>query len=292
MSDVTLPSGMPAAVGVVGGGRMGVGIAHAFLLAGCRVTVVERDAAAAAQANSALQIALGASIARETTLRNLSELMAQLTITIAATDLRDAGLVIEAVPEDLAVKSATLRLIEEHIAPEAWIASNTSSLSIDALAAVLEHPARLLGLHFFNPVPSSSLVEIVLGVHTSAAGAATASGWVCAIGKTPIVVQDSPGFASSRLGVVIGLEAIRMLQEGVASAEDIDAAMVLGYKFPVGPLRLTDMVGLDVRLGIAEYLHETLGERFAPPALLREKVAAGQLGRKTGQGFFTWPPES
>ncbi len=292
MSDVTLPSGMPAAVGVVGGGRMGVGIAHAFLLAGCRVTVVERDAAAAAQANSALQIALGASIARETTLRNLSELMAQLTITIAATDLRDAGLVIEAVPEDLAVKSATLRLIEEHIAPEAWIASNTSSLSIDALAAVLEHPARLLGLHFFNPVPSSSLVEIVLGVHTSAAGAATASGWVCAIGKTPIVVQDSPGFASSRLGVVIGLEAIRMLQEGVASAEDIDAAMVLGYKFPVGPLRLTDMVGLDVRLGIAEYLHETLGERFAPPALLREKVAGGQLGRKTGQGFFTWPPES
>ena len=152
----------------------------------------------------------------------------------------------------------------------------------------LRYPSRLLGLHFFNPVPASELVEIVVGAATEPGIVASAQGWVTELGKTPVTVRDSPGFASSRLGLVIGLEAIRMLQEGVASADDIDAAMVLGYKYPVGPLRLTDIVGLDVRLGIAEYLHAQLGERFAPPQLLRDKVAAGELGRKSGQGFFNW----
>ncbi len=144
------------------------------------------------------------------------------------------------------------------------------------------------GLHFFNPVPASQLVEIVLGSATTPGLGASAREWVAAIDKVPVTVRDSPGFASSRLGVAIGLEAIRMLEDGVASAEDIDLAMTLGYKHPVGPLRLTDLVGLDVRLGIAEYLHAELGERFAPPALLRQLVAQGKLGRKTGQGFFTW----
>jgi 3-hydroxybutyryl-CoA dehydrogenase len=143
-------------------------------------------------------------------------------------------------------------------------------------------------LHFFNPVPSSTLVEIVRGEQSAPALIDHAKEWVVAIGKTPVVVNDSPGFASSRLGVVIALEAIRMLQEGVASAEDIDAAMVLGYKFPVGPLRLTDMVGLDVRLGIANYLHSELGERFNPPILLRKMVEEGKLGRKSGEGFYRW----
>jgi 3-hydroxybutyryl-CoA dehydrogenase len=143
-------------------------------------------------------------------------------------------------------------------------------------------------LHFFNPVPSSSLVEIVRGEQSAHNLIDHAKDWVVAIGKTPIVVNDSPGFASSRLGVIIALEAIRMLQEGVASAEDIDAAMVLGYKFPVGPLRLTDMVGLDVRLGIANYLHSELGERFDPPLLLRKMVEVGKLGRKSGEGFYRW----
>jgi 3-hydroxybutyryl-CoA dehydrogenase len=152
----------------------------------------------------------------------------------------------------------------------------------------MRYPARFIGLHFFNPVPASELVEIVVGAATEPAVVASAQDWVAGLGKTPVTVKDSPGFASSRLGVAIGLEAIRMLEEGVASAEDIDAAMVLGYKFPVGPLRLTDIVGLDVRLGIAEYLHSQLGERFAPPQLLRDKVAAGELGRKTGSGFFQW----
>ena len=281
--------GVPGCVGVVGGGRMGVGIAHAFLLAGSSVTILERDAVSADQSRRALDVAVKASIARSTTTRTFAELSSASVVTVSLQDLAGSGLVVEAVPEDLALKSETLSRVEAQLAPDTWIASNTSSLSINSLAESLERPAQLLGLHFFNPVPSSSLVEIVLGARTAASASDVARCWVSAIGKTPIVVRDSPGFASSRLGVAIGLEAIRMLEEGVASAEDIDIAMVLGYKFPVGPLRLTDLVGLDVRLGIAEYLHKTLGDRFRPPALLREKVAAGQLGRKTGQGFFPWP---
>ena len=171
---------------------------------------------------------------------------------------------------------------------DAALATNTSSISIDDLAAGLERPARLLGLHFFNPVPASQLVEIVVGRATAPELVAAARGWVAAIGKVPVVVRDSPGFASSRLGVALGLEAIRMLEEGVASAADIDAAMELGYRHPVGPLRTTDIVGLDVRLGIAEELHARLGDRFAPPELLRRMVADGHLGRKTGRGFYEW----
>ncbi len=151
-----------------------------------------------------------------------------------------------------------------------------------------ERPDRFLGLHFFNPVPASQLVEIVVGRDTAPELVADARGWVAAIGKVPVVVRDAPGFASSRLGVALGLEAIRMLEEGVASAADIDAAMQLGYRHPIGPLRTTDLVGLDVRLGIAEELHARLGDRFAPPELLRRMVADGRLGRKTGRGFYEW----
>jgi 3-hydroxybutyryl-CoA dehydrogenase len=197
-------------------------------------------------------------------------------------------LVVEAVPEDLALKIDALTRVEAQIGPEAALASNTSSISIDELAATLDRPARFLGMHFFNPVPASTLVEIVRGGATAPPLVDSARGWVQALGKTPIVVADAPGFASSRLGVAIGLEAIRMLEEGVASAEDIDAAMTLGYKHPVGPLRLTDIVGLDVRLGIAEYLAANLDERFEPPALLRRLVTEGHLGRKSGRGFYEW----
>jgi 3-hydroxybutyryl-CoA dehydrogenase len=196
--------------------------------------------------------------------------------------------VVEAVPEDRELKLDALGRAERVLAPEAALATNTSSISIDQLADLLERPSRFLGMHFFNPVPASTLVEIVRGDASDAVLVAEAREWVHAIGKTPIVVADAPGFASSRLGVALGLEAIRMLEDGVASAEDIDAAMTLGYKHPVGPLRLTDIVGLDVRLGIAEYLSATLGERFAPPALLRRMVDEGRLGRKTGEGFYLW----
>jgi 3-hydroxybutyryl-CoA dehydrogenase len=279
---------IPSTVGVLGGGRMGAGIAHAFIVAGSTVRIVERDDEQAIAALERVTAALAASVQRGTVGAELDDLSARIETGTDDALFDECELVIEAVPEDPALKIESLARIEDRVGSETPIASNTSSLSIDVLAASLRYPQRFLGLHFFNPVPASELVEIVVGATTESSLVADAQDWVAALGKTPVTVKDSPGFASSRLGVAIGLEAIRMLEEGVASAEDIDAAMVLGYKFPVGPLRLTDIVGLDVRLGIAEYLHSQLGERFAPPQLLRDKVAAGQLGRKTGSGFFTW----
>jgi 3-hydroxybutyryl-CoA dehydrogenase len=281
-------SDLPSRVGVLGGGRMGAGIAHAFLVSGSSVAVVERDEEQADAALDRVSVAAQVSIDRGSVTESLASLTERLAVGTDDALFDDCDLVIEAVPEEYALKVASLCRIEDRVGAEVPIASNTSSISIDDLAAELRFPTRLLGLHFFNPVPASELVEIVVGATTEAAIVELAQGWVSALGKTPVTVRDSPGFASSRLGLVIGLEAIRMLEEGVASADDIDAAMVLGYKFPVGPLRLTDIVGLDVRLGIADYLHAQLGERFAPPQLLRDKVAAGELGRKSGQGFFTW----
>jgi 3-hydroxybutyryl-CoA dehydrogenase len=281
-------SGVPARVGVLGGGRMGAGIAHAFLTAGSSVAVVERDAEQARAARDRVTTAARVSVDRGSTTESLAALTDRLEVGTDDALFDECGLVIEAVPEEYGLKVVSLRRIEDRVGAEVPIATNTSSISIDALAGELRFPSRLLGMHFFNPVPASELVEVVVGAVTEPGIVEAAQEWVAALGKTPVTVRDSPGFASSRLGLAIGLEAIRMLEEGVASADDIDAAMVLGYRFPVGPLRLTDIVGLDVRLGIAEYLHAELGERFAPPRLLRDKVAAGELGRKTGQGFFNW----
>lgn len=278
------PASLPVTVGVLGGGRMGAGIAHAFLLAGARVHVVERDAAAAGQARERVERALARSAARGTQIPDADS----LTTGVEAEAFADAGLVIEAVPEDRALKLDALARIERAVRDDAVVASNTSSISIDALAASLRHPERFLGLHFFNPVPASALVEVVSGATTAPEVVGAATDWVEAIGKTAVVVRDAPGFASSRLGVALGLEAIRMLEEGVASAHDIDMAMELGYRHPMGPLRTTDIVGLDVRLGIAEELERAFGARFTPPALLRELVAQGHLGRKTGRGFYEW----
>jgi len=279
---------LPARVGVLGGGRMGAGIAHAFLVSGSVVGLVERDDEQVAAARDRVMSAAQVSIDRGSTSESLDLLAARLELGTDDALFDECELVIEAVPEEFALKVASLRRIEDRVGAEVPIASNTSSISIDSLAAELRYPQRFLGLHFFNPVPASQLVEVVVGDATEPGIVDLAQGWVAALGKTAVTVRDSPGFASSRLGLVIGLEAIRMLEEGVGSADDIDAAMVLGYKYPVGPLRLADIVGLDVRLGIAEYLHAQLGERFAPPQLLRDKVAAGELGRKTGQGFFSW----
>jgi 3-hydroxybutyryl-CoA dehydrogenase len=203
--------------------------------------------------------------------------------------LGDTGLVVEAVPEIAELKADVLRTIDR-VAPGIPVATNTSSLSIDGLADALADPTRLVGLHFFNPVPASDLVEIVVGPRTAPKLLELARSWVDELGKTGIVVRDSPGFASSRLGVMLALEAMRMLEEGVATAEDIDTAMTLGYRHPVGPLKTTDIVGLDVRLNIAEHLSRELGRRFEPPAILREHVAAGKLGRKSGEGFYVWKP--
>jgi 3-hydroxybutyryl-CoA dehydrogenase len=281
-------SDAPAIVGVLGGGRMGAGIAHAFLLAGSRVTVVERDDASMDAAAARVRESLARSVQRGTTALAVEDLERALTTSIDIAAFAECDLVIEAVPEDRALKVDALTQVEAVLGDSAALASNTSSISIDDLAAHLDRPDRFLGLHFFNPVPASALVEIVVGSATAPALVDSAKSWVAALAKTPVVVRDSPGFASSRLGVALALEAIRMLEEGVASAEDIDAAMELGYRHPMGPLRTTDVVGLDVRLGIAEELHATLGERFAPPELLRRLVAEGSLGRKTGRGFYEW----
>lgn len=279
---------VPARVGVLGGGRMGAGIAHAFALAGAAVVLVEQDAGRAAAARGRVCDALAESARRGTTTRTLAELGDALSTTADPAALADCALVVEAVPEQPGPKIAALRRVEAVVAADAALASTTSAISIATLADALERPANMIGLHFFNPVPASALVEIVLAPQTAPALADRAREWVAALGKTAVTVRDAPGFASSRLGVAIGLEAIRMLEQGVASAADIDAAMTLGYAHPVGPLRLSDLVGLDVRLGIADYLHAELGERFEPPALLRRLVAEGKLGRKTGQGFYTW----
>jgi 3-hydroxybutyryl-CoA dehydrogenase len=279
---------IPQHVGVLGGGRMGAGIAHAFLIKGATVVVVERDDDAAAGARTRVADAVAKSASRGVLDGTPEEALARFSTSTDYSDFAGCGLVVEAVPEDFELKVTALKAVEEQLSAHAFLASNTSSLSVTDLAAQLQRPASFVGLHFFNPVPASTLIEVVVARETSAELAAQAKAWTEALGKTAVVVNDAPGFASSRLGVAIALEAMRMVEEGVASAEDIDAAMVLGYKHPTGPLKTTDIVGLDVRLGIAEYLHSTLGERFAPPQILRDKVARGELGRKTGKGFFDW----
>nr|WP_281363881.1 3-hydroxyacyl-CoA dehydrogenase family protein [Leifsonia soli] len=275
---------MPERVAVIGGGRMGAGIAHAFLMAGAEVVVIERDASAAAEARDRILAAVEGSVRRGAAPPDPESLL----VTVTWEALNGAGLAVEAVPELVGLKREALRRAEDLLPVDAVLATNTSSLSIDVLAEGLQRPGAFLGMHFFNPVPASTLVELVTGTATATTAAEAAEGWVAAIGKTPITVRDSPGFASSRLGVLLGLEAIRMVEEGVATPEDIDTAMTLGYKHPVGPLRLTDIVGLDVRLDIAEYLSRELGPRFEPPELLRRMAAEGMLGRKSGRGFYDW----
>ncbi|KHE75217.1 3-hydroxybutyryl-CoA dehydrogenase [Kocuria marina] len=279
---------VPSRVGVLGGGRMGAGIAHAFLISGARVTVVEVDGPAAESAKERVESDLAKSLERGKIDGNLDTWTQNFAVSVDYADFADCELVIEAVPEIWDLKVSSLQRVEENLSETAWLATNTSSLSVDGLADELQRPERFCGMHFFNPVPASKLVEIVIGRKTGQEMKELTLQWVAGIGKTPVTVNDAPGFASSRLGLALGLEAIRMVEEGVASAEDIDNAMVLGYKHPVGPLALTDIVGLDVRLGIAEYLESTLGPRFAPPQLMRDMVERGELGRKSGKGFYDY----
>ncbi|WP_172172916.1 3-hydroxyacyl-CoA dehydrogenase family protein [Brevibacterium sp. CT2-23B] len=272
---------VPDVVGVFGGGRMGAGIAHAFATAGARVVVIENTDDTVAAARERIDASVEKSRSKGI------EVPGTVVVDRDPTLLDEALLVVEAVPEIVELKQEVLATIAKH-APAASIGTNTSALSIDELAAALPRPQALIGLHFFNPVPVSELVEVVVGTHTDPKLVDVAKEWVTGLGKTAITVKDSPGFASSRLGVALALEAMRMVEDGVASAEDIDRAMTLGYRHPAGPLKTTDIVGLDVRLGIAEHLAAEIGERFTPPQILKDKVAAGELGRKTGQGFYTW----
>ncbi|MGO4203684.1 3-hydroxyacyl-CoA dehydrogenase family protein [Rhodococcus sp. TAF43] len=279
---------IPGHVGVVGGGRMGAGIAQVFATLGSTVTIAESGDRQAALT----RVSDGLDRAHERGRLGESDpatVLGRVSLVDAPDELPTRlDLVVEAVPESVQLKLGVLSLVEKTVDPATVIATNTSSISIAALGAVLDDPRRLVGMHFFNPVPASTLVEIIRTPSTDTAVVARVCTWVSQLGKSQVLVNDSPGFATSRLGVCLGLEAIRMLEEGVADAESIDRAMELGYRHPMGPLRSTDLVGLDVRLAIAEHLTETLGERFRPPALLREKVARGELGRKAGRGFFNW----
>ena len=280
-------------VAVLGAGTMGHGIAHVAALAGCTVRLYDALAggAAAGLAKIEKNLAKGVDLGKlDATARDAARARLAVADTIAAA-CADADLVIEAVPERLELKRELFAEVDRTAPATALLATNTSSLPVAAIAAAVADPSRVVGMHFFNPVHVMKLCEIVrhAGVDESAIACAVAVAE--RFGKTPITVTDSPGFASSRLGLVIGLEAMRMVEAGVASAPDIDTAMKLGYGHPMGPLELTDLVGLDVRLGIADYLAEALGPTFGAPQILREKVAAGKLGKKTGEGFYRWAPD-
>lgn len=278
---------IPSKVGVVGGGRMGAGIAQVFAQLGSTVVIAE-----AADQDAALdRVSTGLARAHERGKLESTpdEILARVSTVGGPDELpTELDLVVEAVPEIPSLKVDVLALIDKTVSSSTVIASNTSSISIAELGAALSDPTRFIGMHFFNPVPVSTLVEIVRAPSTSTSVVDRVRGWVSLLGKSEVLVNDSPGFATSRLGVSLGLEAIRMLEEGVADAESIDRAMELGYKHPMGPLRSTDLVGLDVRLAIAEHLASTLGDRFSPPQLLRDKVARGEIGRKSGKGFYDW----
>jgi 3-hydroxybutyryl-CoA dehydrogenase len=273
---------------VIGAGTMGTGIAYVFSAAGWETTVVEPDDAQVAQSRKVLEGAAADGVRRGRLDPDAGRSLAERVTMVANVEDLTTGLdlVVESVPERVELKHRVLAAAER--TEPAILASNTSSLSIDEIAAPLDRPDAFLGLHFFNPVWSLPLVEVVRGVRTSEDTLATALEIVAGIGKQAAVVRDSPGFATSRLDLVAAIEAMRMLEEGVGRAEDIDRAVQLAYRHPVGPLRLSDIVGLDVRLDIARQLSRALGPRFEPPAILIEMVASGRLGRKTGQGFFDW----
>jgi 3-hydroxybutyryl-CoA dehydrogenase len=275
---------------ILGTGTMGRGIAYLSAVAGYDTVLFDADGEALDGARAAIESTLRKGVEKgKVTESAAADAIARVQlIPDLEPAVSGADLIIEAVPESFELKVELFAQADLFCGPDTILASNTSSISITKLASNVERRDRFIGMHFFNPPHVMKLIEIVRGERTSDATVEQVRELAEKMGKTPIVVRDSPGFATSRLGVAIGLEAIRMLEEGVGSAEDIDRAMELGYNHPMGPLRLTDLVGLDVRLGIAEYLASTLGARFEPPQLLRDLVAQGKLGKKTGQGFYRW----
>jgi 3-hydroxybutyryl-CoA dehydrogenase len=281
-------------VSILGSGTMGRGIAYVCALSGFDTILYDVDADALIAAKSSIDATLQKGVARGKVAQNAAtEAMARVqTVNDLEPAVSSADLIIEAAPENLDLKKDLFSQADLYCGEETILASNTSSISITRLASNVERRDRFVGLHFFNPPQAMKLLEIVRGERTSDATVDEMRALAAKLGKEAIIVRDAPGFATSRLGVAIGLEAIRMLEEGVASAEDIDRAMELGYNHPMGPLRLTDLVGLDVRLGIADYLAQTLGPRFEAPQLLRDMVATGRLGRKSGEGFYKWEPDS
>jgi len=277
-------------VAVLGAGTMGHGIAQVAAAAGYAVIMrdVNSDALDSGQQSIARNLTKALQLGKISE-QDRDAVLGRIHATTQMEEIGVADLVIEAAPENLALKQDLLREAEALANKDFIFATNTSSLSISEVAAVSARPENVIGMHFFNPVHLMRLVEIVVGEKTGKQITATVQAVAAQMKKEPIIVRDVPGFASSRLGVTLGLEAMRMLEQGVASARDIDTAMELGYNHPMGPLRLTDLVGLDVRLSIAEYLHGKLGaESFRPPEILRRMVREGKLGKKSGEGFYKW----
>lgn len=275
---------------VLGAGTMGQGIAQVTAQAGYITHVYDVESARISRAvenikHTTEKLVQKGKMQNEARSALLDALVATPSLAQATADV---DLVIESAPEQMDLKVGLLREVKALAPKRAILGTNTSSLSITEIGTRLGEPARTIGLHFFNPPPVMELLEIVRGLGTDEATLTTCQALAKRLGKTAITVNDMPGFATSRLGVVIGAEAMRMLETGVASVEDIDRAMELGYRHPMGPLKLTDLVGLDVRLMILEHLHKEIGEQFRPPAILRQMVRAGKLGKKSGEGFYRW----
>jgi 3-hydroxybutyryl-CoA dehydrogenase len=275
---------------VIGAGTMGLGIAHVLTTAGITTQLYDVADAQVEKGLQSIRQNLDKGVEKgKLAAADRDAALDRLSGTTRFEDaIEGADVVIEAVPEKLELKQQIFESLGKRLGSDVLLATNTSSLSITRIANVTTRPERVVGMHFFNPVHIMKLLEVVETPRSSNEAVQAAVDLGKRLGKDPIRVKDAPGFASSRLGIAIGLEAIRMVEAGVASAEDIDKAMKLGYGFPMGPLELTDVVGLDVRLSIADYLERELGPRFAAPQLLRDKVQRGELGKKTGQGFYVW----
>lgn len=276
-------------VGVIGAGTMGHGIAQVAAMAGYETVLTDANAGVLATGLAKIGANLDQGVERGKVSASARQSALWALQSGSLLDVAGCDLIIEAVPEKQALKVQIFQEIEQTCREDAILATNTSSLSIRAIAAELKRPQQVIGTHFFNPVHIMALLEVIVAEQTADHVLEAVRTFGSRIGKDVIVVQDAPGFATSRLGVCLGMEAIRMVEQGVASPEDIDKAMVLGYRHPVGPLKLTDLVGLDVRMHIGTYLAGALGNpAFEPPALMREMVEAGKLGKKSGQGFYTW----
>lgn len=277
-------------VGVVGAGTMGHGIAHVCAMAGQTVMLYDVDEARVAAGLRKITSNLDKGVEKgKVSAADRDASLSRIRTSTSLADFAEANIVVEAIPERMELKQSLFQQVEAIVSKDCILATNTSSLSIAGIASGVSNGERVIGTHFFNPVHIMQLLEIVVHEGTAPAVLEAVRNWGVQIGKDCITVRDFPGFATSRLGVCLGMEAIRMVEQGVASAEDIDKAMVLGYRHPVGPLRLTDMVGLDVRMAIGEYLSRELNNSaFNPPQLMRDMVAAGHLGNKSGQGFYRW----
>ena len=277
-------------IGVIGAGTMGRGIAYAAAFGGYRTVLEDVSPEMLEQGSAYISLALEEGVARgKVTPEQKTKALANLTTSRSLEDLcREGDLLIEAVPEEMEVKLEIFTIFDKFAKPHAIMASNTSSLSITEMASITFRAENCIGMHFFNPVPKMKLLEIVRALETSEATLQACVEVGRRMGKEVVVIRESPGFVTSRINAMIGNEAFYMLQEGIASAEDIDKALKLGLNHPLGPFELVDLVGLDVRLNILEYLHKTLGEKFRPCPLLAQYVKAGRTGRKSGRGVYEY----